>query len=381
MKVKRTVIYIIVVIVLIGAVLTTRNLSKKNNVVQETVTEKVAYVPVEVESIKKDTIGKEISLNGKVFANEEVMVIPQMPGTVVSKNVNLGDYVRKGDVLFVLKQDDILRSIEQASNSLQTAKIQYETTRERYLDALLALERTKSLYEAGAVSKSQLEQAEMAASDKSLQTAEIQVRQAEKAYDQASSALDNTLVIAPISGVISSLSAIESQLVSSAQPVATIIDIDKVSLQFDVAENMINRLYIGQEVTVDIPSSLEGELKGKIDFISTAADARTQLYKVKVNITNKDHRIKPGMSGSIKFNIESRQDVLVVRSRAIIDSEGEKLVYVVEDEKAVQKEVVLGLDTGLYIEVKEGLKEGDVVIIKGQQYVVEGQSVKVVRGE
>ncbi|TCQ02489.1 efflux RND transporter periplasmic adaptor subunit [Serpentinicella alkaliphila] len=378
---KRTVIYIIVVIVLIGAVLTTRNLSKKNNVVQETVTEKVAYVPVEVESIKKDTIGKEISLNGKVFANEEVMVIPQMPGTVVSKNVNLGDYVRKGDVLFVLKQDDILRSIEQASNSLQTAKIQYETTRERYLDALLALERTKSLYEAGAVSKSQLEQAEMAASDKSLQTAEIQVRQAEKAYDQASSALDNTLVIAPISGVISSLSAIESQLVSSAQPVATIIDIDKVSLQFDVAENMINRLYIGQEVTVDIPSSLEGELKGKIDFISTAADARTQLYKVKVNITNKDHRIKPGMSGSIKFNIESRQDVLVVRSRAIIDSEGEKLVYVVEDEKAVQKEVVLGLDTGLYIEVKEGLKEGDVVIIKGQQYVVEGQSVKVVRGE
>ena len=378
---KRTVIYIIVAIVLIGAVIVTRNLSKKNNVVQETVTEEVAYVPVEVESVKKDAIGNEISLNGKVFANEEVMVIPQMPGTVVSKNANLGDYVRKGDVLFVLKQDDILRSIEQASNSLEIAKIQYETTRERYLDALLTLERTKALYEAGAVSKTQLEQAEMAASDKSLQTAEIQVRQAEKAVDQARSALDNTLVIAPISGVISSLSAIEGQLVSSAQPVATIIDIDKVSLQFDVAENMINRLYIGQEVTVDIPYSLEGELKGKIDFISTAADARTQLYKVKVNITNKENKIKPGMSGSIKFNIESRQDVLVVRSRAIIDSQGEKLVYVVEDEKAVQKEVVLGLDTGLYIEAKEGLKEGDLVIIKGQQYVVEGQSVKVVRGE
>ncbi|AKL96284.1 RND family efflux transporter, MFP subunit [Clostridium aceticum] len=372
-------------------------------------TQEENYVPVEIQTIQKETIENKVSLNGKVQANEEVMVVPQMPGRITSLNIKLGDYVAKDQVLLTIDQKDIQRSIEQAEHGIELAKrgveqaengirlatIQYESTKERLEDALNTLERMKTLYEAGAIPKTQLEQAELAASTKPLETAEAQMYQAEIGYqqalnqlsqaesagEQARSNLDNTLVKAPISGMINSLTAVEGQLASNAQAVATIVDINRVYLQVDVAENMVNRLNKGREVAITIAAALDEEMTGKIDYISPTADARTQLYTVKVYINNSEGKIRPGMSGAIHLNFEQRQDVLAVRSRAVLDKDKEKVVYLVRNEEAVEQKVTLGLDTGLYIEVTEGLEEGDVVITKGQHYVTDGQRVKVVRGE
>lgn len=379
------------------------------NAVQETAGIEEDYIPVEVESIKKEALANKITLNGKIYANEEVTVMPQTPGTVAKVNIKLGDDVAKDQVLFVMDQKDIQNAIEQAEHSIdltkrgveqaesgiKSAKINYESTKESLEDALATLERTKTLYEAGAIPKTQLEQAEMAASSRPLETAEAQVLQAEisyqqalnqlsqaqSSYEQAKGNLDNTLVKAPIRGVVSSLSVVEGQLASNAQGAATIADIDSIYLKVDVTENMVNRLHQGQEVSVKVEAALNGKIEGRIDYISSTTDAKTQLYTVKVYIHNKEGKIRSGMSGSIELDVESRQNVLTVRSSAVIDKEGEQVVYLVVDERAVEQKVRLGLNTGIYIEVMEGLKEEDVVIIKGQHYVAEGQKVKAVRGE
>ncbi|AOY78123.1 efflux RND transporter periplasmic adaptor subunit [Clostridium formicaceticum] len=403
---KKKSISMLLLILLIVIILVT---GCSRRAVEEVAIVEESYVPVEIETVKKETIASKVLLNGRVRANEEVMVMPQMPGTVTRVNMKLGDYVAKDQVLMVMDQKDIQRSIEQAEhsvelakrgveqaeNGIRSAKIQYESTKERLEDALVNLERIKALYEAGAVPKTQLEQAELAASTKPLETAEAQVyqaeigyqqalnqlSQAESGYEQARSNLDNTLVKAPINGMITNLTVVEGQLASNAQAAATIVDMDTVYLQIDVAENMVNRLRKEQEVAVTIASALDEEITGKIDYISPTADDRTQLYTVKVYINNKDRKIRPGMSGSVGLSLEERQNVLVVRSGAIMDKEEETVVYLVKDEEAVEQKITLGLDTGLYIEVTEGLEEGDIVIIKGQHYVVDGQRVKVVRGE
>ncbi|SNS18785.1 RND family efflux transporter, MFP subunit [Anaerovirgula multivorans] len=403
---RKKIISKLLLVLLIVTVLVT---GCRRNVPEEVSTEEEDYIPVEIETVKEDTLASRISLNGKVQANEEVMVMPKMAATVSRVNVKLGDSVTKDQVLFVMDQKDAERAIEQAQesidlaqkgidqaeNSINSTKIQYESTKEKLEDALVTLERIKALYEAGAVPKSQLEQAELAASTRSLEIVEAQVKQeevgyqralnqliqAESSYEHAKSNLDNTLVKAPITGVISSLNVVEGQLASSAQAAATIVDLDKVYLQVDVAENMVNRLELGQEVGVTIAAASEKEIVGKIDYISSTPDDRTQLYTVKAYIPNKDQRIKPGMSGSIGLNIESRQNVLAVRSGAVIDKEEEKVIYLVRDEQAVEQKVTLGLDTGSHIEVVEGLQAGDVIIVKGQQYVTDGQRVKAVRGE
>ncbi len=377
---------------------------------QETVNQEENYVPVEIKTLKKDNIAKLITLNGKVFANEEVMVIPQVPGSVSKISVKLGDEVEKDDVLFIVDQKDVNRALEQAGagldlaakavqqaeNGVKTAQIQYDSVKEKIDNALINLERTQALYEAGAVSKSQLEQAELAASLKPLETVEMQVlqaeiaheqaldqlRQAKSSYGQVESNFDNTMVKAPISGIVNNLNVIEGELVSNAQPAATVVDMDEIFLQANISEKIVNSLYKGQKVRVTIEAAYgQSEIEGYIDYISPTPDQRNQLYLIKVYLPNEEHRIKPGMSGSIELDIESREGILAVQRGSIIENEGKTFVYIVEDDKAIQREIVLGLDTGLYVEVEKGLKEGDIVIIKGQHYITNGQQVKVVRGE
>lgn len=368
-----------------------------------------AYVPVEVQKAETKSIGNNITLNGKIHANDEAMVLPKIPGRVTTVNVKLGDYVQKDSVLFVMDQKDIVRSIEQAQqtinsaqksveqaeNSINTARISYNSTKDNVENAEINLQRVRELYEAGAAPKSQLEQAELAASRRPLEVAESQIRQAEIGYQQAlnqlaqaeityqqaQSALEDTIVRAPMSGVISSLNVIAGELASGAQPLAIISDIDRVYFQVDVTENIVNNLHTGQQVSVHIPAALEEEVKGTIDFISPTVNSNTRLYTVKVYIDNSGRRIRTGMSGSMVLDLDSRDNVVAINSRAVIDKEGENIVFTVEGDHAVEKQVILGMNTGSEVEVIEGLKEGDRVIIKGQQYVIDGERVKVVGGE
>lgn len=398
---------ILLVIMLLGVVGLISGCSSSTGASQAQ--EEENYIPVAIEKATVNNIGNEIKINGKTFANEEIAVIPKVPGIVTNINVKLGDIVEKGTVLFTIEQEDISKSVEQAANGVElankgvaqaengfkTANVNYELNKEKIENAQLNLERTKKLYEEGAISKSQLEQAELAASDKSLEAIKGQVdqaqigyeqalnqlRQAEISYEQVQSNLSNTVVTAPIGGVVSDLTVKEGQMASNAQPAATIAQMDKVYIQMNVVENMVNKLKLGQEVAVNVPAALDGEITSTISYISPTADPRSQLYPVKVYIHNQDSNIRPGMNGEVKLGLDQVESATVIKRNAVLDRDGKNLVYVVEGDKAVERVVTIGLDTGDYVEIKEGIKEGEQVIVEGQHYVEDGTKVKVVRGE
>jgi len=135
------------------------------------------YTPVEIETTELGTLESTVTLSGRLSANEEVSLFPKAQGVVTSVNVKIGDAVEEGTVLFTIEQDDYARntesalnsvqlaqkSVDQAANGLNSAKINFELNKEKIENAMLNLERTRVLYEEGAVSKSQLEQAELSA--------------------------------------------------------------------------------------------------------------------------------------------------------------------------------------------------------------------------
>ena len=367
------------------------------------------YTPVEVAETAIGTVENKIKINGKVVANEEIAVIPKAMGIVTKVNVKLGDLVDEGSTLFTIEQDDIAKSVEQASNAvemassgvsqaengLQTAKLNYEVNKEKIENALLNLERIEKLYEEGAVSKSELEQVQLAADRKNLdilagqvnqaeiahQQALKQLRQAEIAHEQALSGLGNTVVKSPMGGYVSELNVKEGQIVTNSQPAAIIVEMDKVYVQVNVVENIVNRLGVGQEVEVNVPAAFDRYVISTISYISPTTDPMTQLYAVRIYIDNPDQKIKPGMNGEVRLSMDIADSAIVIRGNAVLDKEDKKIVFVVEDNKAVEKEVIIGLDTGDYIEIKEGLKEGECVIVEGQHYVENGGKVKIVRGD
>ena len=129
------------------------------------------YTPVEIATVELGSLESTVTLSGRLSANEQVSIIPKASGTVETVSVSLGDVVEEGDTLFTIEQNDYARNVEQAQNSVQlaqksvdqaanglnSAKINYELNKDKIENAMLNLERTRILYEEGAVSKSQLE--------------------------------------------------------------------------------------------------------------------------------------------------------------------------------------------------------------------------------
>lgn len=348
---------------------------------EENITKEEEYIPVEIEKAQHKNISNVTTLSGRIYADKDVMILPKVPGKVTSLNVQIGDKVNKGKVLFTLEKKDIQKQVDQAKIALDAAKTNYELSKEQIDNAKVNFERTKELYEQGAISQAQFEQAKLGASDKSLEALQISVNQAQLAYDQAVEALNNASVTAPIGGTISSVNIDVGEMASNAQPAITIVDMDNVYVQINITENLISGIQQNQEVTVVIPSAKEEEFTGKIDSISPVSDPRTQLYPIKIYIPNTEHTIKPGMLAQVSLSTDTRENVVAVKSEAVVERNGESFIYIVEDNKAVEKKVKIGLDTGDYVEIIEGVKEGDNIIVKGQSYVKDETQVKVVRGE
>ncbi|EHQ91965.1 efflux RND transporter periplasmic adaptor subunit [Desulfosporosinus youngiae] len=361
------------------------------------------YIPVEVEVIAKKTLVNTAILSGKVSSETDVAVVPKVPGKVESVNVKVGDTVHAGQVLFSLETTDMNNTYQLAEARYQTSKEQWDNAKsslertkliaaEKIADAQKNLANTKALYDAGAASKSQLDQVELALKDVeslyagqiealSVQASDASLKLAEVQLNQAREALDNAIVTAPVNGIVSQVNVQVGNMASSAQAAVSLTNTNTVYSSLSVAENLVNRLAQGQEVKVTVPSVSEQSFAGKIEHISPASDPQTRLYPVKITLDNPDGLIKPGMFAKVELVTDEKADVMSVKSEAVVLKNEKTIVYVVQEEKAVSKEVVTGLDTGVDIEILQGLSPGDQVIIKGQTLVDEGHKVKVVGGE
>ncbi|EGW39240.1 efflux transporter, RND family, MFP subunit [Desulfosporosinus sp. OT] len=361
------------------------------------------YIPVEVEAAAKKTLINTEILSGKVSSDTDVAVIPKASGKVESVNVKVGDIVKKDAILFSLDASDMRDTYELADARYQNSKDQWEAAKsslertqtlaaEKIAKAQQDLANTKALFQAGAVSKDQLDQAELAvkelestyasqieqlevqASDSTLQLAQVQLTQAREA-------LDNAEVTAPVDGIVSQVNVTVGNTASIGQAAMNLTNTNSLYSSIDVAENIVNHLVQGKEVQVTVPSVSEKSFIGKIDHISPSADPKTLLFPVKIIMENSEGLIKPGMFDKVELTTEEKADVMATKSEAVVLKNGKTVVYVVEGDKAVAKEVVTGLDTGVDIEILKGLALKDQVIVKGQTLVDQGSKVKIVGGD
>ncbi|MHB1406514.1 MAG: efflux RND transporter periplasmic adaptor subunit [Desulfitobacteriaceae bacterium] len=343
-------------------------------VVEEKVT------PVEVMPAAVQTLVETTAFSGKINSNQDLSIVPKMPGKVSSVNVQVGDTVKAGTVLFTLDPPDLQKAVDMAAIGVRTAETNYQRTKEQIELAQTNLDRQKQLYEAGAISKAQLEGFESQASDTPLQLAQIQWDQAKLSLQQAQEGLNNAVVTAPVDGTVVTVSVKYGEMASNVQPAVTLTQLNSLYVALNIPENIVNSLKPGQEAKVTITSAGSETMNGKISSLAPAADARTMLYAVKVAVENRNGTIKPGMFAKVEMPTQTRTAVLAVKSEAIVSKNGKPVVYVVENGAAVAKEVTTGLDTGALVEITKGLNQGDQVVIKGQTFVEQGSKVKIVGG-
>ncbi len=405
---------IIVILIFITAVLFSGcGLLKKD---QTAKVDEEKSVAVEIQKAERKEIVSRLILNGRVKPSQEIIIAPKVPGKVSSVRVDVGQRVKKGEVLFTLDEKDIRLQLSQAQAAVNVAKANYIRTKssgsEQQLEQLKlaysgaesaysaakeGYERTLQLFETGAVqkdlldkaeaqykaseqqykaAKTNLELAENKGIPESIAIAEAQYKQAQSSYNLAKSQLDNLAIVSPIDGIVSARNVDAGELAGSAGAAMIIVDISEVTVDVNVTESIINRISLGDKVGINIPS-LNNTFEGEITAISPSADARLQSYPVKIRLSNIQGILKGGMFAEAEFILARSENAIAVPISAVIDEQGKKSVFIVEGDIAVKKEVITGLQDNKYVEIQSGIKENDLVVIKGQDFLQDGIRVIV----
>ncbi len=319
-----------------------------------TPTEEESLVNVKTALAEKMSINTTSPITGRVEPIEEVSIVPLVSGQITAVYVEIGDKVSKGETLFQIDGTQLLTTYNKAKESLNVAKSTFD--------------RVSVLYEQGAMSYQDYEQAQATYSN------------AQQTYTAASDSYNNCTLISPINGYVTSKNVAVGGIASSASPAMTVADVSKLKIDTSVSEYIVSDLNVGDSVDIHISTLGDETYKGIIEAISPAPSAGSLTYPIKISISDDTGKIKAGMFAEIRIISSEKEDTLCVPSDCVIMKNGTSVIVTLDKENIPKyNDVTTGIDNGEYVEILSGIKEGDKIVISGQQYVTEGTSVNVIK--
>ena len=193
--------------------------------------------------------------------------------------------------------------------------------------------------------------------------------------DEVGLKFEKAPVESPLAGIIGRVYVDIGANVVPQTPVALVVDMDKVKINLDIPEKYTPKISLSQEATISVDAYPGEEFKGTVTKISPVVDLATRSAPIEIVIDNLSHHLKSGMFAKVQLVIEQHREVPAILKESIIGKPPDTYVYVIENNKASLKKVSLGIRQGPYYEITDGLKEGDLVVIMGQQRLRDGIAV------
>ena len=305
-----------------------------------------------------------LTASGYVVARRKAAVASKGTGTLVFLGVEEGDRIKKGQVIARLENSDVTAALQKARENLRVAEADLN-------DAKLSFERTRTLLKQGLVAQAEYDSAEARYNRvvASIEAAKFGVREAEVA-------VENTRIVAPFDGTVVKKNADVGEIVaplagaaSSRAAVVTIADMSSLEVDADVSEGNITRVSPNQNCEIRLDAYPEHSYLGYVGKIVPTADRAKATVLVKIKFKDYDERVLPDMSAKITFlspafkeTAASAQPFLSVPAAAVASRNGRSVVYQIKDNRALEVPVVIGRKIGSFVEVKQGLKDGDKVV-------------------
>lgn len=414
MKQKRIAAGLLVCLLLAGMT----GCGKKDDATEE---ETVKGTAVEVQEVETGEMAAQSSQAGTVTAKNSVQVFPLLAGNVTALNVQAGDTVAQGQVLFQVDTSTVtstLASLQQSYNATKTvtdqaiasAQLGVQNAQIALDQANTAYENTKALHEAGAASDQQLTTA-----SQGVQQAQAGVNQAQAGVKQAQASQQASLaqiqasidqiqaqaglgtVTAPCSGLVTAVNIERGGMAAQAAPAVVIAEGGNIEVSVSVSETVLPGLHIGDRATVTVQSVSAEPFDTTISTIAAAANAQTKLYDVTLALPA-DMKPAIGTFANVILYTDQRADVVYVPTEAILTDGETQYVFVTTDERpeadekkndvgvgdgpwAKKIEITTGLVGDGITEVTSGLAGGETLVVKGQSYLSDGSLVRVVSGE
>ena len=320
-----------------------------------------------------------LTASGYVVAQQKAAVASKGTGRLVYLGVEEGDRVRKGQVIARLEDEDVVAA-------LAKSRADYEVAKADLYDARQTLDRQKTLYASSLTSKADLDAAEAR-----FLRVEATIRSTEAALKGAEVALENTRIRAPFDGTVLTKDANVGEVVApfassanSRGAVVTVADMTSLQVEADVSESNITRVSIGQPCEIILDAYADKRYRGTVHKIVPTADRAKATVLTKVAFIDRDERVLPEMSAKVTFLSPGTQGtvlgappVVTIPATCLTSRRGTPVVFVVRDGIAQETPVTTGQPFGSSVEIKEGLSQGDRVILSPDPSLTGGTRVNV----
>jgi membrane fusion protein (multidrug efflux system) len=348
---KKLITYGLVIVAALALIFWKLNANKKANQDNIDLVRKsnTGAVPVLTETVSYTEFAQSATANGNFEAVREVTLSAENSGRVTQVLVKEGSFVRAGQVVARLDNEVPDAQLQSARSALNQAKVD--------------MERFEKAFESGGVTKKQLDDIR------------LQYANAEANYTAVRRSLENTFVKAPIQGTINAKYIEVGSYVAPGNKMFDIVDISRLKLVVSVPELQVVQLAVGQEVDVTTNVFPEVTYKGKVTFIAAKGD-NSLNYPVEIEVANLEGKsLRAGMYGTARLSFGAQAPAMLVPRSAFYNGVNSNTVFVLEQGKAKLRKVVAGRIFGDRVEIREGLKEGEVVITSGQVNLVDGTEV------
>ncbi|MBS1643931.1 MAG: efflux RND transporter periplasmic adaptor subunit [Bacteroidetes bacterium] len=312
-----------------------------------------------IDSVRSCNVDDELTLNGKVAFNQNhvVKVFPRSSGQVLQTPVTVGDYVRKGQVLAVVRSADVAGSyadLSSANADIAIAKRQMDNAQSLYKNGI-ASERefveAKQNYEKALATKHKVQSA-------------ININGGNK-----SSASGQYDIVAPLAGYLveKKLSAGDYIRADASESLFTISDLQDVWVEANVYESDISKVNNGYDVRVKVPSYPDKVFFGKVDKVGEVLDPESKAMQVRVTLNNSEHLLKPEMFASIVVSNQEQHQATCIPTQALVSQDGHNYVVVANSNDSMSiAEVQILKTVGERTFVQTGVVPGQRVVTKEQ---------------
>lgn len=310
-------------------------------------------VPVEVAAVRRGSVAREATVAGVLSPVRSVGVNAQLGGALLSVRVEEGDVVRAGQVLAEVDSRELRAQVRSAEASLELARSTAERSERLFKDRVVT------------AAEHERDQAALAA--------------AQASFDALRTRLGYASVRAPTSGVITEKRVEAGDVVQTQTRLFTVADVSMLVVRVQVSELDIMGVSPGQSVDVTVDAFGATRFQGTIRRIFPAADSVTRMVPVEVGLGGATvRRLRPGYLARVTLRLGERPGVLLAPVSSVVGARDARAVFVVRGGKAERQLVRVGQGSGEVVEILEGLKEGDSVVVAGADNLRDGADVRVV---
>lgn len=311
-------------------------------------------VAVVTAAVRAERLSSQLNALGTARANEAVEVTSKTSNLVTTVRFKDGERVQKGQVLVEL--DGVQARADLAAAEAARA------------DSASQVKRSKELLDTKVVSAAQYEQLEA-----TLKANEARV-------DAARSHVDDAVIRAPFAGRVGLRRVSVGSLVSPGTTITTLDDSSVIKVDFSVPENFLAGLHDGMKVFATAAAFPDREFAGAVAGVDSRVDPVSRSVTVRALVPNPDGALKPGMFLNVRLS-RGEQDALMIPEAALMPEQSRQFLFVVEDGRALRREVKIGRREPGRVEIVAGLKPGERVVVEGTQKVREGAAVRELQND